>query len=93
MSRIEVEAIFGVPPGIHLTGRPWLSLSTSQAGPWENGKWKEDWIFDDGQAKVIYDSKDGKVESKYWYANENKRPGAVQRLLDTIRKRTPATKK
>jgi hypothetical protein len=30
------------------------------------------WIFDDGVAQVIYDSKDGKVESKYWYANVNR---------------------
>jgi hypothetical protein len=93
MSRNEVEAILGVPPGIHLTGAPWCSLST---GPWaspENGKWKEDWICDDGAAVVIYDSKDGKVESKYWNANTNRRPGPVQLLLDKVHKPTPATKK
>jgi len=68
MTREEVHAIFGKPPGIYSQMRGDFSVrSGPQVGWTAEGKWEEMWHFNDGTAFVDYDSKDGKVESGTWH--------------------------
>jgi hypothetical protein len=77
MTRAEVEAILGGPPGDYTTGPTNPNLTAiGTIDPEVEELW---WCGDEGEINLGFDVR-GVVFSKEWYDQEGERPGVIERL-------------
>jgi hypothetical protein len=88
MKQEDVEAIFGVPPGMY-TKKQLLFWNTRAYEKFGSGERLELWTGDQGRAEVVFDDQNTVLSRNFAKGSERPKPSMLQQVLDWLRPSAP----